>query len=60
MHLWPSKKVLKTSKTWNIVPPKNLTGSDLNEFIKSCREYKRIMLGHIEKKAPTGRSTKEN
>jgi hypothetical protein len=58
MHIWPSKRVMKTNKDWKYAPPKGLAGKDLEEFYADERDYKHTMLG-IVKKEPKGASKAE-
>jgi hypothetical protein len=58
MHIWPSKQLLKTSKIWNITPPKGLSGKDLEEWYKNERDYKHTMLGIFSKEKKVDNKSK--
>jgi hypothetical protein len=57
MHLWQSKKVLKTSKSWHTPRPNGLSNEDVKAFNKAEQEYKHLMLGVITKeRKPAGKN----
>jgi hypothetical protein len=41
--------MLKTSKIWNLQPPKGLGGKDLENWYNETRDFKHTMLGLIKK-----------
>ena len=59
MHIWPSKKVMKTSKLWHTQPPAKASAEDMKKFKAEEREYKYTMLGIVTKeKKTTGKNQK--
>lgn len=60
MHIWPSLQVQKTQKLWHPVPPKGLTGKDLQEFYTEARLNKHIKLGIITKEKRVDKKDKRD
>jgi len=49
MHIWISKKLLKTNKFWHPTFPKGLNAKELEEYKSEARNNKHIRLGIVKK-----------